>query len=140
MAFFFKTSSRSTATIIQVHLDLVCNVISQEKKTRKKNDRGIIVKKNSTVDSWMLLHLCKFLTMSTEFDKNSSKCSYSSTDYKNLIKKFFWTFSVKVIRPTKINIWRRHIRIKTFIKMRLSKNSFYKSWDPKLIFSNENFF
>ena len=54
--------------------------------------------------------------------------------------KIFWTFSVEVIRPTKINIWWRHFRNKTFLKMKLSKNTFYKSWAPKLIFSNENFF
>ena len=51
--------------------------------------------------------------------------------------KLFWTFSVKVIRPAKITIWRRHFRNKLFSKMKLSKNVFYKSWTPELIFSNE---
>jgi len=53
---------------------------------------------------------------------------------------FFLTFSVEVIRPTKLNIWWRHFRNKTFFKMKLSKNCFYKSWAPILIFSDEIFF
>ena len=54
--------------------------------------------------------------------------------------KKFWTFSVEVIRPTKITIWWRHFRNKTFLKMKLSKNCFYKSWASKLIFFSEIFF
>ena len=54
--------------------------------------------------------------------------------------KLFWTFLVKVIRPAKINIWQHHFRNKLFLKMKLSKNFFDKSWAPKLIFSNEIFF
>ena len=84
--------------------------------------------------------LGKFLTMSTEFDKNSSKWSYYSTDHKNYIKNFFEHFPSKLLDSKKINIWWHHFRNKTFFKMKLSKNSFYKSWAPKLIFSNEIFF
>ena len=43
----------------------------------------------------------KFLTMLTEFDKNSSKWSYSSTDYKNYIKFFFEHFPAKLLDPQK---------------------------------------
>ena len=39
----------------------------------------------------------KFLTMSTEFDKNFSKWSYYSTDHKNYIKNFFEHFPSKII-------------------------------------------
>ena len=39
------------------------------------------------------LPTCKFLTMSTEFDKNSSKWSYYSTDHKNYIKNIFEHFN-----------------------------------------------
>ena len=63
---------------------------------------------------WRRIGFSKFLTMSMNFD-----------NHKNYIKKFFWTFSVEVIRPTKINIWRHHFMDKTFLKMKLSKNSFY---------------
>ena len=35
--------------------------------------------------------------MSTEFDKNSSKWSYYSTDYKNYIKIFFEHFLSKLL-------------------------------------------
>ncbi len=60
---------------------------------------------------------------------------------RKITLQFFWTFSIEVIRPTKINILRRHFRKKKlFLKMKLSKKSFYKSWAPKLIFSNENVF
>ena len=82
--------------------------------------------------------VCKFLTMSTEFDKNFSKWSYCWS--QKLHRKDFWTFSVKVIRPSKIKIWWLHFRDKTFFKLKLSKKSFYKSWAPKLIFSNEILF
>ena len=44
---------------------------------------------------------CKFLTMSTEFDKNSSKWSYYSTDHKNYIKIFFEHFPSKLLEPQK---------------------------------------
>ena len=47
---------------------------------------------------------CKFLTMSTEFDKNFSKWSLYSSDHKNDIENCFEPFSVEVIRPTKITI------------------------------------
>ena len=93
--------------------------------------------------NWKLITLvwppCKFLTMSMDFDKNSSKWNYYSTDHKNHINFFFWTFSLEVIRPTKINILRRYFKNKTFLKMKLSKNSSYKSEAPKLIFSDERF-
>ena len=39
--------------------------------------------------------------MSTEFDKNSSKCSYSSTDYKNLTENFIEHFPSKSLDPQK---------------------------------------
>ena len=39
----------------------------------------------------------KFLTMSMEFDKNSSKWSYYSTDHKNYIKIFFEHFLLKLL-------------------------------------------
>ena len=35
---------------------------------------------------------------------------------RKLNKIFFWTFSVAAIRPTKINIWRRHFRNIFFLK------------------------
>ena len=54
--------------------------------------------------------------------------------------KFFWTFSFEVIRPRKITIWWRHFRNKSFFRMKLSKNWFYKSWASKLIFFSEIFF
>ena len=43
----------------------------------------------------------KFLTMSMEFDKNSSKWSYYSTDHKNYIKIFFEHFPWKLLEPQK---------------------------------------
>ena len=43
----------------------------------------------------------KFLTMFTEFDKNSSKWSYYSTDHKNYIKIFFEHFPSKLLDPQK---------------------------------------
>ena len=46
-------------------------------------------------------HLSKFLTMSTEFDKKSSKWSYYSTDHKNHIKIFFEHFLSKLLDPQK---------------------------------------
>ena len=68
--------------------------------------------------------VCKFLTMSTEFDKNFSKWSYCWS--QKLHRKDFWTFSVKVIRPSKIKIWWLHFRNKTFFKLKLSKKVFTK--------------
>ena len=49
----------------------------------------------------LLFGLDKFLTMSTEFDKNSSKWSYYSTDHKNYIKDFFEPFPSKLLDPQK---------------------------------------
>ena len=44
----------------------------------------------TTMQYYQTFH--KFLTMSTEFDKNSSKWSYYSTDHKNYIKFFLNIF------------------------------------------------
>ena len=46
----------------------------------------------------------KFLTMSTDFDKNSSKWSYYSTDHKNYIENFIEHFLLELDQE-KINIW-----------------------------------
>ena len=45
--------------------------------------------------------VCKLLTMSMEFDKNSSKWSYYLTDHKNYIKNFFEHFPSKLLDPQK---------------------------------------
>ena len=52
----------------------------------------------------------------------------------------FWSFSDKVDRFRKFTILRPNFRNKLFLKLDLSKNVFNKSWCPKLIFFNENFF
>ena len=79
--------------------------------------------------------------MSTEFDKNFSKWSWYILHWSQRLHwKLFWTFSVEVIRPAKITIWEHHFRNNLFLKMKLSRNAFYKSWAPRLIFSNEFFF
>ena len=57
------------------------------------------------------------------------------TKMKNLLKTFEHFYIVDVIRPAKINIWKHHFINKLFKKNKLSKNVFYKSWAPKLIFS-----
>ena len=66
--------------------------------------------------------LSKFLTVSTEFDKHSSKWNYYSTDH--II--FFRTFSVKVIRPTNSRICDVFIGIALFLKCSYQKIVFTK--------------
>jgi hypothetical protein len=78
--------------------------------------------------------------MSTEFDKNSSKWSYYSTDHKNYIKIFFEHFPFKLLDPQKSTFGDVILGIKLFFKWSYQKSSFYKSWAPKMIFSNENYF
>ena len=78
--------------------------------------------------------------MSTKFDKNSSKWSYYSTDHKNYIKNFSEHHLSKLLDPQRSTFGDVISGIKPFLKMKLSENSFYKSWAPKLIFSNEILF
>ena len=56
----------------------------------------------------------KFLTTSTEFDKNSSKWSYYSTDHKNYIKIFFEHFPSKKLEPQKSTFGDIILEIKLF--------------------------
>ena len=70
------------------------------------------------------------------FQNEANTPLITKTTLKTLLKLSFKV----IILPTKITIWWRHFRNTSFIKMKLSKNSFYKSWDLKLIFSNEIFF
>jgi hypothetical protein len=53
------------------------------------------------VKGWQRQSKGKSLTMSTEFDKNSSKWSYYSTDHKNYIEIFFEHFPLKLLDPQK---------------------------------------
>ena len=46
-------------------------------------------------------NICKFLTMSTEFDENFSKWSKYSTDNKNCTEKSFEHFGSKLVDPQK---------------------------------------
>jgi hypothetical protein len=69
---------------------------------------------------------CKFLTMSTEFDKNSSKWSYSSTDYQNCIKIFFEHFPSKLLDPQKSTFGNVILGIKLFFKWSYQKIVFTK--------------
>ena len=50
---------------------------------------------------WKYLDPGKFLTMSTEFDKNSSKWSYYSTDHRDYIKKNLKHFLPKLLDQQK---------------------------------------
>jgi hypothetical protein len=75
---------------------------------------------------------CKFLTVSTEFDKNPSKLTYYSIGYKNYIQKNFEHFLSKLLDPQKSKFGDVILGVK-FKK----KNSFHKSGAPKLILSNE---
>ena len=59
---------------------------------------------------------------------------------QKLHRKKIWTLSDKLDRFRKITILRPNFRNKLFLKLDLSKNVFNKSWCPKLIFFNENFF
>ena len=52
--------------------------------------------------------------MSTEFDKNSSKWSYYSTDQKNYIKKIFEHFPSKLLDPQKLTFGDVILGIKIF--------------------------
>ena len=55
----------------------------------------------SDLKSLQSLDIGKYLTMSTEFDKNFSKWSYYSTDHKNNIKKNFEHFLSKLLNLQK---------------------------------------
>ena len=69
---------------------------------------------------------CKFLTMSWEFDKNSSKWRYYSTDHKNYIKFFFEHFPSKLLDPQKSTFGDDILGIKLFLKWRYQKIVFTK--------------
>ena len=64
----------------------------------------------------------------------------NTSGIKKFHRKKIWTLSDKLDRFRKITILRPNIRNKLFLKLDSSKNVFNKSWCPKLIFFNENFF
>ena len=59
--------------------------------------------------------------MSKEFDKNSSKLSYYSTDHKNYIKTFFEHFPLKLFNPQKSTFGDVILGIKLFFKNEVIK-------------------
>ena len=83
-------------------------------------------------------HQRKFLIMSTEFDKNSSKWSYYYTDHKNYIKIFFEHFPSKLLDPQKSTFGDDILGIKLFFKWLYQKIVFTKvghlNWYSSMIF------
>ena len=81
--------------------------------------------------------------MSTKFDKNSSKCSYSSTDYKNLIKNFFEHFPSKSLDPQKSTFGDVILGLKLLLKWGYQKIVFTKvgilNWYSPMKFFLERF-
>ena len=75
-----------------------------------------------------MLHSSKFLTMSTEFDKNSSNWSYYSPDHKNCIKIFFEHFPSKLLEPQKSTFGDVILGIKLFFKWSYQKIFLTKGW------------
>ena len=59
---------------------------------------------------------------------------------QKLHQRFFWSFSIKVVRFRKIAILQPSFSNKLFLKLNLSKNDFSKSCCPKLLSFNEFFF
>ena len=141
-------SDRTLVTNLEVHNDFGLNCCKNYTQARKgwpglpQKLLVLRVLKNERTIKRVQLRRVKTIAKFWPCQQNLIKTLQNEAIAPRITKitlKFFWTFSVEVIRPTKINIWWSHFRNNIFFKMKLSKNSFYKSWAPKLIYSNEIF-